>query len=73
MVIKGNCVPGRSHSPQINHNIMSKVTFFCIIEGALTPFLVDIDKNLTIGHLEKAIKVERAITFAHNDADELLL
>jgi uncharacterized protein YbdZ (MbtH family) len=49
------------------------ITLFCLVQGAPTAFPVDIDSSLTVGHLKKAIKAEKANDFANIDADRLRL
>jgi hypothetical protein len=49
------------------------ITLFCLVQGASTAFSVDIDRSLTVDHLKKAIKAEKANDFANIDADKLRL
>jgi hypothetical protein len=49
------------------------ITLFCLVQGAPTAYPVDIDSSLTVDHLKKAIKAEKANDFANIDADKLRL
>ena len=49
------------------------ITLFCIVQGTSTPFPVDIDSNLSVGHLKDAIKAKKPNDFAGIDADRLRL
>src|SRR5579863_1986103 len=49
------------------------ITLFCLVQGTSTAFPVDIDGNLTVGHLKDAIKAEKAPEFDRWAADKLRL
>ena len=50
------------------------ITLFCAIVGVQgSAFPVDIDTNKSVGHLKKAIKVEKPNDFKDVDADKLQL
>ncbi|KAG0244616.1 hypothetical protein BG011_002889, partial [Mortierella polycephala] len=49
------------------------LTLFCLVDGELTPFPVEIASTKTIGGLKDAIKTKKANHFQDVDADELTL
>ena len=51
----------------------ASITLICLVKGSSTAFPVDIDRNLLVGHLKKAIKAEKQNDFAGIDADKLRL
>ena len=48
-------------------------TIFCLVGGEATPFPVDIDGDITVGHLKDLIKTKKPMTLAKVEPDHLNL
>jgi len=67
---KGRAEPAPTPMETGPHNI----TLFCwILDESGSPFPVDIQHSMTVGHLKDAIFKKKSDTFANVDADQLTL
>ncbi|KAF9177733.1 hypothetical protein BGZ51_008414 [Haplosporangium sp. Z 767] len=52
---------------------MANLTLFCLVEGTIMPFSIDISTTETVDHLKDIIKAKNAVEFKDVDAKDLML